>query len=92
MYHWGWRTIYGYQWPRSATHSPVRIYRWRYVSGRWRAYGYVTARVHTYSSYSKYSISTRLPYAGSWRLRAYAPADSGHAAAWSSGYDYVTVR
>jgi len=92
MYHWGWRTIYGYAWPRHSTSSSVRIYRWRNVSGHWKAYGYVNASVRNYSTYSKYSISTRLPYAGTWRLRAYVPADAGHAAAWSGGYDYVTVR
>jgi len=33
-----------------------------------------------------------LPYKGKWRVRAYAPADSKHSAAWSSGYDYITVK
>jgi len=92
MYHSSSRTVYGYLWPRHTTHSPVRIYRWRLVSGHWRAYGYVTPAVHSYSSYSKYSLSMHLSHVGTWRLRAYAPADSGHAAAWSSGYDYVKVK
>jgi hypothetical protein len=92
MYHSGWSTIYGYVWPRHATHSPVRIYRWRYVSGHWKAYGYVTATVRNYSSYSKYSVSARLSQKGTWRVQAYVPADAGHASAWSSAYDYVTVR
>jgi len=52
----------------------------------------VSAKASNYSTYTKYSRSIRLPYAGKWRLRAYAPADSGHAATWSSGYDYVTVK
>lgn len=86
-------TVYGYLKPRHTSGTaPVRIYKYRYVSGRWRAYGYVSAKVSDYSSYSKYSAAIRLPYSGKWRLRAYAPADAGHAAAWSSSYDYVTVR
>ncbi len=85
-------TVYGYLKPRHTAGSAcVRIYKYRYVSGRWRAYGYVNAKASNYSSYSKYAVSMRLPYAGRWRLRAYH-GDSGHAASWSSGYDYVTVR
>jgi hypothetical protein len=44
------------------------------------------------ASKSKYSTSMSLSLTGKWRLRAYAPADFQHAAAWSSGYDYVTVK
>ncbi len=85
-------TTYGYLKPRHTAGSyAVRIYKYRLVSGRWRAYGYVNAKASNYSSYSKYSAAVRLPYAGRWRLRAYH-ADSGHATSWSSGYDYVTVR
>jgi len=85
-------TIYGYLKPRHPARSyPVRIYRWRYVGGKWRGYGYVSARASDHFSYTKYSRSMRLPYAGRWRLRAYH-ADAGHAATWSSGYDYVTVK
>ncbi len=84
-------TTYGYLKPRHTAGSAcVRIYKYRYVSGRWRAYGYVNAKASNYSSYSKYAVSMRLPYAGRWRLRAYH-GDSGHAATWS-GYKYVTVR
>jgi len=91
----GWRTIYGRLWPRHSSGSGtyVRLYRWRYVNGHWRQYGsYLKVAVHSHSTYSAYSISVRLPFAGKWRVRAYAPADSKHAAAWSSGYDYITVR
>lgn len=72
--------------------TPVRIYRYRKVARSWVPYGYVGARVSNYSSYSKYRASVRLKYRGTWRLRAYAPADAGHAATWSKSYDYVTVR
>jgi len=85
--------VYGTLRPRRTAGSyPVRIYRQRYVAGAWKSYGYVTARASNYKTYTKYSRSIRLPYAGRWRLRAYAPAVSGRAAMWSSGSDYVTVK
>ncbi|PKQ16760.1 MAG: hypothetical protein CVT67_03025 [Actinobacteria bacterium HGW-Actinobacteria-7] len=86
-------SVYGSLRPRHTKGSyPVRIYKYRYVGGAWKSGGYVKAKASNYSSYTKYARSIRLPYAGKWRLRAYAPADSSHAASWSSGYDYVTVR
>jgi len=86
--------VYGSLTPRHAKDSyPVRIYKWRKTSsGAWKSYGYSKAKASNYYSYSKYAASVRLPNAGRWRLRAYAPADSGHVAAWSTGFDYVTVR
>jgi len=71
---------------------PVRMYTYRRVSGTWRYEGYIKAKVSDKSGHSVYSAEVRLPRAGKWRLRAYAPADSRHAASWSGGYDYVTVR
>jgi hypothetical protein len=87
------RTAYGTLRPahRSGT-RPVRIYRWRKVDGVWRRYGYVEATVAGSGEYSRYSAKVKLWRAGSWRLRAYAPADALHSAAWSSGYDYVRVK
>jgi len=86
-------TVYGTLKPRHTAGSyPVRIYKYRYVSGKWRSYGFSNAKAYNSSSFTKYARSIRLPYAGKWRLRAYSPADSGHAATWSSGYDYVTVK
>ncbi len=86
-------TTYGYLKPGHSSGSyAVRIYKYRYVSGAWKSYGFTTAKASNYSGYTKYIKALSLPYVGKWRLRAYAPADSGHAAAWSSGYDYVTVR
>jgi hypothetical protein len=86
-------TVYALLKPRHTSGtSPVRIYKYRYVSGKWKSYGYVTAKAANYSTYSKCSVKLKLTTKGKWRLRAYAPADSGHAAAWSSGYDYVTVK
>jgi beta propeller repeat protein len=71
---------------------PVRIYKYRYVSGKWKGYGYVKARAADYSSYTKCSCKVRLPLAGKWRLRALAPADGVHRATWSRGYANVTVK
>ena len=86
-------TVYGYLKPRHTSGTyPVRIYKWRYVSGKWKSYGYFSAKAYNYSDYTKYSRSVSLPYTGKWKLRAYHPADSQHAATWSSGYDYVTVK
>lgn len=86
-------TVYGYLKPRhTAGTYPVRIYRYRYVGGKWKRYGYVKAKASSYSSYTKYTAKVKLPYRGRWRLRAYHPADSAHAASWSGGFDYVTVR
>jgi len=86
-------SVYGSLKPRNTSGSyPVRIYKYRKVSGHWKSYGYVKARASRYSSYTKYSATVKLTATGSWRLRAYSPADSAHAATWSSGYDYVSVR
>jgi hypothetical protein len=93
MSHTRYYTVYGYLKPRHASGSyPVRIYKYRYVSGHWKSYGYLSAKASNHSTYTKYSRSIKLPYKGKWRVRAYAPADSGHVATWSSGYDYVTVK
>lgn len=93
MYRGKAKTVYGYLRPRHAQGSyPVRIYKYRYVSGKWKNYGYVKAKATNYLTYTKYSASVKLPYKGKWRLRSYHPADSGHPAAWSAKYDSVTVK
>ena len=81
-------TTYGSLGPSHATGTAVRIYRWRYVSGKWKSYSYVTAK--TVSS-GKYSISMSLPYTGKWRLKAYH-ADGGHYGAYSAKYDTITIK
>lgn len=87
------RTVYGALKPRhTASTYPVRIYKYRYVSGKWRSYGYVKAKASDDLGYSRYKASVKLSYRGRWRLRAYHPSDAGHPAAWSSKYDYVTVK
>ncbi len=87
------KSVYSYLKPRhTASTYPLRIYKDRYVSGKWKAYGYSKAKAANYSTYTKCTVSLKLASKGKWRLRAYHPADAGHAASWSSGYDYVTVK
>jgi hypothetical protein len=86
-------TVSGFLKPKHSVGSyPVRIHKYRKVGSKWISMGYVKARAANYSSYTKYSTKVKLTKKGKWRLRAYAPADAGHAASWSSGYDYVTVK
>jgi hypothetical protein len=58
----------------------------------WKKQGFVKARASNRNVYSIYSAKVRLATKGKWRLRAFAPADAGHAATWSAGYGYVTVK
>lgn len=84
-------TVYGYLKPRHSSGSyAITLYCYRYQSGSYVLRKTVKAKVANYSSYSKYSVKTSLPYTGKWRIRAYH-GDSGHSASWS-GYDYVSVR
>lgn len=72
---------------------PVRVYKWRRTaSGVWKSYGYVLAKATDYNGATRYSCSVRLPYAGRWRLRAYATPDTYHVATWSAADRTVTVR
>jgi len=73
--------------------SPIRIYKWRKLStGTWKSYGYVLASVSDAGAVSKYKGTIAFPERGSWRVRAYHPADAKHPRAWSRAYDYVTVK
>ena len=86
-------TVYGFLKPKHAKKTyPVRIYKWRKTTSGWVSYGSVKAKASDYSTYTKYASRMRLGRKGTWRLRAYAPGDGAHTAAWSSGYDYVKVR
>ena len=91
-------TVWGFIWPKHTVGTtPVRIYKYRYTNGKWRRWGYTRALVTTRLSssgdvYCWYYAKVRLGRSGKWRLRAYAPADSAHAATWSDRFDYVTVR
>jgi len=86
-------TVYGYLRPWHASGSyPLRIYKYRWVSGKWKSYGYVKAKAADYRGYTKCSVKLRLQYKGRWRLRARSLTDTGHVSTWSTGYDYVTVK
>jgi hypothetical protein len=71
---------------------PVRIYKYRRVSGKWKAKGYVKAKAADYSTLTRCTAIVKLTTKGRWRLRAYAPETSAYVGGWSSGYRYVTVK
>jgi len=61
----------------------TRLYFYRYYSGKWNYYTKVNAPNAKYNvSITKYTLSYKLPYAGSWYVRAYH-SDGNHAATWS---------
>jgi hypothetical protein len=66
---------------------PVRVYKFRYVSGRWVSYGYSSAKV---DRYGRYVVALRLPYRGKWMLKAYH-SDTLHYATYS-GPDTIYIR
>ena len=87
--------VRGYLAQHIATGSPIRLYRWRLVSGHWKSYGsygYVTMKITPYFGHSRYAGSISLPTKGTWRIRAYHPADSANGAQWSVSHDTVRVR
>ena len=85
--------VYGFLKPRYVAGTyPVRVYLWRLVAGKWKAYGFANAKSSNYSSYTKYVASVKFAYAGKWRVRAYHAADARYAESWSTGYDVVTVK
>ncbi|HET6351616.1 MAG TPA: hypothetical protein VFG89_05755 [Coriobacteriia bacterium] len=86
-------TVTGTLKPKHASGSkPVRVYKYKWTSGKWKSYGYVKATASNYSGYSRYKVKMSLPSKGTWKLQAKAPADSLHADTWSSKYDKVKVK
>jgi chitodextrinase len=86
-------TAYGFMKPRhTAGGHAVYIQCYRKTGGVWKLVKTVKATNKNYSTYTKYVATVSLPSDGSWRLRAYAPADSRHVASYSANYDYITVR
>jgi hypothetical protein len=85
-------SIYSYLKPRHRAGTyPIRIYKYRRVSGRWKSMGYAKAKASDHKSFTKCIVKLRLSLKGRWRLRAMAPADADHFEEWSSGSDYVRV-
>jgi len=84
-------TVYGYLKPRHTAYSyPVRIYLERYNGKDYVPYKYVKAKAFNYSTYTKYSVSLRLPYKGKWRVKARHVGDTVNADT-VSGWVYRTV-
>lgn len=90
--------VWGYFKPKhssGSTQMKVRAYRYQKRSdGTW---GFVYKRTYSTktsnpagSRYTKYTGYVKLPYRGTWRLRAYHAADSKNAKTYS-GYLYVAV-
>ena len=85
-------TLSGYLGPQhTAGTSVASIYLWRYVSGRWKAYGYKTAKAANSGDVTKFSVKYKFPYAGKWRMQA-CHSDADHATTRSSGYVTWTVK
>ncbi len=81
-------TVYGYLKPRHASgQKHVKITAYRSDAGVWK----VATNYYKDSTFTKYSTSIILPYAGKWKLVASTP-DDGYHAATTSAATYVTVR
>jgi len=85
-------TIHGSLKPKHTQGAkPVRIYLYKKVGLAWIYKGYFKAKAYDYKGWTRYRGKMKLTSRGEWRVRAYAPADSLHAATWSK-YDYFTVK
>ena len=71
---------------------PVEFRTWRWESGAWKSRGSVAGKSTASSGSSQVAARLNLAQSGRWRIRAFHPGDSRSAAAWSSGYAYVTVK
>jgi uncharacterized protein YkwD len=84
-------SVQGFLKPRHAAGSlAVKLRCYRRESGHWTLRKTVRAKVHDYSTYSRYSAKFALPSSGKWRLRASHACDEHRAG--SSAYRNVTVR
>ncbi|RJQ52749.1 MAG: hypothetical protein C4521_09590 [Actinobacteria bacterium] len=79
-------TIYGYLKPRHSGYTRLEIYRW--YRGGWRFFARRYAGNYSYSSYTKYSYRYRVPYAGTWFIRA-VHSDGNHAASYSPTAPFI---
>ena len=61
---------YGYVSRKSTTTKSISLQFYRSEHGRWVLRKTVTARVTNFLTFSKYSVSTSVPYTGKWRVRA----------------------
>ena len=63
-------TAFGYLIKHTAGTSPVTLQFYRYQSGHWVLRKSTSAKASTILTFSKYSDSTSVAYAGKWRVRA----------------------
>ena len=84
-------TVTTYISPRHSSRA-VRVYAYRYSGGKWSTtpYKYAYATGYAYTSTTTRMVAKLSLPRGTWRFRAYAPADSYHAYTWS-GYS-VTYK
>ena len=84
-------TFAGYLKPHhTAGAKSVQLQFYRHVSGKWVHVKTVKATNADHSTYTRYAASTPLGSKGSWRVRAYYPADAKNAATYS-GWETFTV-
>lgn len=63
-------TVSGYVIRHTTGSYPISLRFYRYKSGAWVYYKHTYAKASTILTFSKYSDSTSVPYAGKWRVRA----------------------
>ncbi len=85
-------TVTTYVSPKHSSKA-VRIYAYRYANGKWSTtpYKYAYASAYAYNWTTTRMVAKLSLPRGTWRFRAYAPADSYHAYTWSgfsSTYKY----
>lgn len=88
------RKVTGYLKPRHASGSrkvEIKLYKYSKTKHAYVYKTHVHATLSNYSTYSKWVRYIKFPTKGTWRIRAYMPADAEHAASYSS-YDYITVK
>jgi hypothetical protein len=78
-------TVTTYVSPRHSSRA-VRVYAYRYASGKWSTtpYKWAYATAYTYTSTTTRMVAKIGLPRGTYRFRAYAPADTAHAYTWSS--------
>ena len=85
-------TVSGYLSPQHTVGAvSVRIYTWRYVSGRWVAGTTFSMRNANSGSRTRYAGAVTLRARGSWRMQAVYSGNSNYART-SSSYRTLTVR
>lgn len=85
------KTFTWYSWikPRHAAGSKaLKLEFQRYVKGKPRAYKTVSATAYNHSTYSRAKVKIKLPYKGTWRVRA-VHSDTGHAKSTSAWYKFT---